>query len=65
MKKAAGKTGQGMAKGLMGKLGGLAKPMSMTIEDEGTGFMDNMDLEEANDDDVIANVERMLKGDAE
>jgi hypothetical protein len=65
MKKTAGKTGNMLAKGLGGKLAGLTALKSMTIENEGDGFMAGLDMEEANDDDVIANVEAMLKGGSE
>jgi len=65
MKKAGGALGGALAKGLGSKLAGLTKSKAMTIENEGDGFMAGLDMEEANDDDVIANVERMLKGGAE
>jgi hypothetical protein len=61
MKKTAGKTGNMLAKGLGGKLAGLTALKSMTIENEGDGFMAGLDMEEANDDDV----EAMLKGGSE
>lgn len=54
-----------MAKGLGAKLGGLLGPKNLTIEEDGDGFMAGLDMEENTEEDVIANVERMLKGETE
>lgn len=65
MKKKAGATGSALAKGLGAKLGGLLGPKNLTIEEDGDGFMAGLDMEENTEEDVIANVERMLKGETE